>query len=235
MKGGEFVAKTWRVRLAVTALLLAGAVFVSALVGTVSSNPRSRLAYTKANLVRLHVVANSNSPSDQELKLDVRDRILEVAGKLVRKSRTQSEAIAALQRNIPQLEGAATDVVRTRGRNYPVKVHLGEFAFPERKYGRLVLPAGTYQALRVTLGEGKGRNWWCVLFPPLCLIDSSLGPDGPDGTIHRETAGQATRGARPRITISPWLSGKLLRPNYAKKVWDFLGRLSEPLEARGTL
>lgn len=119
-------------------------------------------------LVRLHVVANSNSEYDQGLKLRVRDRVLEAAHPLLENSSGSKNAAETLRANLPYLENAARQELNASGCDMQVRAELVRTDFPTREYEGFELPAGTYQALRITIGEGKGRNWWCVVFPPLC-------------------------------------------------------------------
>ena len=120
-------------------------------------------------VVRLHVLANSDSEADQALKLKVRDAVLEVSAPMVEDCTTQAEAVEALTAHLPELEAAAFAVIAAEGYDYPVTVLLGEEDYPTRTYESCAFPAGTYVSLRVLIGEAEGQNWWCCLFPPLCL------------------------------------------------------------------
>ena len=120
-------------------------------------------------VVRLHVLANSDSEEDQALKLKVRDGVLEAAAPYVGGCKTQAEAVEALTAHLTDLEAAASAVIEAEGYDYPVTVLLGEEDYPTRTYESCAFPAGTYVSLRVLIGEGEGQNWWCCLFPPLCL------------------------------------------------------------------
>ena len=120
-------------------------------------------------VLRLHVVANSDSAADQALKLKVRDRVLETARPLLTGVRSAAEAEAVLARNLPALTEAAQRELTARGSSDPVRITLEDAWFPTRTYGAAALPAGTYRALRVVIGSGEGHNWWCVVFPSLCL------------------------------------------------------------------
>lgn len=119
------------------------------------------------DLIRLHVIANSDSPEDQALKLQVRDRLLLTFGETFREVRSMEEARGIIQANLAALEQTACVEIENQGFSYPVEAKLGIYPFPTRVYGDLVYPAGNYEALRVVIGEGKGANWWCVMFPPL--------------------------------------------------------------------
>lgn len=127
------------------------------------------------DLIRLHVIANSDNPQDQALKLKVRDAIMEEARKELVKAKDPEEARRWLAENLANLALAAEEELKKEGYLYSVQVQLGDFNFPTRSYRQWVLPAGEYEALRLIIGEGKGENWWCVLFPPLCLVDVAEG------------------------------------------------------------
>ena len=120
-----------------------------------------------SDLVRLHVIANSDSDEDQALKLKVRDAVLREACALDMGTDKES-AQAVLSANRERLCAAALRTVEAEGYTYGVSVELGSEKYPERTYEDFVLPAGTYTSLRVIIGEGDGHNWWCVLYPPLC-------------------------------------------------------------------
>ena len=121
------------------------------------------------SVIRFHVIANSDSQADQALKLAVRDRVLARAEAIYPENATLDEAQAALEGHLNLLAAAGREVVEEQGYDYPVSASLEDCWFPTREYEGFALPAGNYTALRVTIGEGKGQNWWCVAFPPLCL------------------------------------------------------------------
>lgn len=120
-------------------------------------------------VVRLHVIANSDSVEDQALKLRVRDIILESAGDCLTGITSRQEAESILSEQLQNLADTGAVTVAEAGYDYPVTVSLTDHWFPTKQYDDFSLPAGTYRALRVVIGEGKGQNWWCVVFPPLCL------------------------------------------------------------------
>ncbi len=130
------------------------------------------------NILRLHVVANSDSREDQALKLQVRDAVLEEAGRWCRGAGSLEEANALVCVHLEGIRQAAEETVRARGAGQTVRVQVTEMFFPTRAYEGFTLPAGRYRALRVTLGEGAGRNWWCVVFPALCLPAAGEGAGG---------------------------------------------------------
>ena len=127
------------------------------------------------SVFRLHVIANSDSDVDQNLKYTVRDNLLEYMNELCVNCSTKEEAISIAQQNIESFKQIALDTIKNEGFDYSVNVRIGNFEFPTKHYGDISLPAGYYDALRVEIGEAKGQNWWCVMFPPLCFTDVSSG------------------------------------------------------------
>ena len=123
--------------------------------------------------MRLHVLANSDSEEDQALKLQVRDRILLEAQGLIGKTGDKEAALRQLSAALPALQAAAEDEVFRQGYRYPVSLSITSMYFNTREYKTITLPAGNYDALRVTIGSGKGKNWWCIVFPPMCLAAAS--------------------------------------------------------------
>ena len=121
------------------------------------------------NVIRLHVLAASDSEQDQALKLAVRDAVLEEAQTVLKSAKDRAEAEAILRTNLPAFEEAARAALANCGASNTVSVSLGEEEYPTKRYEKLAFPAGEYLSLRVMIGEAQGQNWWCVLFPPLCL------------------------------------------------------------------
>ena len=127
------------------------------------------------SVFRLHVIANSDTPEDQNLKYKVRDNLLDYMNKICKNTKTKQEAISIVEKNKDTFEQIASNTIKEQGYDYPVKINIGNFEFPTKNYGDISLPAGYYDALRVEIGESKGQNWWCVMFPPLCFVDISSG------------------------------------------------------------
>lgn len=119
-------------------------------------------------VVRLHILANSDSEEDQALKLQVRDVVLARASELLEQTHDRTEAETVLRSALPELQTLASEKIAEEGYSYGVTAELAETEFPTREYGDFSLPAGEYLALRVVIGSGAGHNWWCVVFPPLC-------------------------------------------------------------------
>ena len=127
------------------------------------------------SVFRLHVIANSDSKEDQELKLKVRDELLSYMNIISKDSTSKQEAMQIANEHKEEFTQIAEKVIKENGYNYTVNVQIGKADFPTKYYGDITLPAGTYDALKVQIGEAKGQNWWCVMFPPLCFVDVSTG------------------------------------------------------------
>jgi len=125
------------------------------------------------SVLRLHVIANSDDPADQALKLAVKNEIVQFMKAEFIDTADAAAAKELAQKDIPRIKAIAEAKIKASGYDYPVQVYVGEFDFPTKSYGNMVFPQGNYQAVRVIIGEGQGKNWWCVLFPPLCLVSSS--------------------------------------------------------------
>ncbi len=133
------------------------------------------------SVIRIHVLANSDSAQDQKTKLAVRDEILAFSREHLTLGATREEAKEELERNLEQMEIVAKHTLLKRGMDHNVHVSIGEEYYPTREYDALSLPAGTYLSLRVQIGEANGKNWWCVLFPPLCLSSATSTEDALAG------------------------------------------------------
>lgn len=125
------------------------------------------------NVLRLHVIANSNSNEDQALKLKVRDKVGSVVSRLAENAENADDTERIVLENIDIITEAAQQEIYDEGFNYSVSVETGEYYFPTKYYSSGALPAGDYEAVRVIIGDGEGDNWWCVLFPPLCFSNGS--------------------------------------------------------------
>ena len=152
----------------------------------------SALSYVNAvsediseSVFRLHVIANSDSQEDQNLKYKVRDKILEYMNEISIDCSSKEEVIALAKENQEKFQDIAKKVIKENGYDYDVNVSIGNYEFPTKNYGDISLPAGNYDALRIEIGEAKGQNWWCVMFPPLCFVDVTSGvvPDESKETI----------------------------------------------------
>lgn len=126
-------------------------------------------------IIRFHVIANSDSDEDQELKFKVRNRVLARVQNALEGSQGAAQTREYIEENLEEIEACALQCVRVEGYDYNVKARIGVTAIPAKEYDDVYFPAGTYEALTITIGEGKGQNWWCVVFPPLCLVDAREG------------------------------------------------------------
>ena len=146
-------------------LALIMALCVTALLGIGALREQQQLA---DRLIRLHVVANSDSQEDQEIKLAVRDSVQQAIEPWLHGMVNRAEAVAIIGQNIDEIKGVVEDTLLTLGIDHSIRITVDEEHFPVRIYDTFALPAGRYQALRVDIGESTGENWWCVVFPPLC-------------------------------------------------------------------
>ena len=131
-------------------------------------------------VVRLHVIANSDSEEDQALKLRVRDAVLEVTTPILSTCTTQEQARTTLEAAFGEIRAAAEAVVAAEGRSDSVAVFLDNEEYPERDYDGFCFPSGTYLSMRVCIGDAKGQNWWCCLFPPLCMGSSTASTEAAE-------------------------------------------------------
>jgi len=128
-----------------------------------------------SQVVRFHVLANSDSDADQALKMTVKEAVLNEYRESLSEASSVYEARAFLNSNLDKIERFAQDIVYANGHRHPVSVSLDESRFPTKKYASIALPSGKYEALRIEIGDFAGSNWWCVMFPPLCFVDVTRG------------------------------------------------------------
>ncbi|WP_223066010.1 stage II sporulation protein R [Paenibacillus caui] len=164
--------------------------------------------------IRLRILADSDKPADQLVKRKVRDAVVEQMNSWVKtldNPQSLEQARAVIREHLPQIEEQVAKTLKENGESYGYKVELGVVPFPAKMYGGEVYPAGNYEALRVTLGSGQGKNWWCVLFPPLCFIDGGSGEalaKGDNGDKAPAAAGNgkdgAAQGKAPEVRFFLW-------------------------------
>ncbi len=168
------------------------------------------------SVFRLHILANSDSDADQALKLMVRDRLLNETAHLFEGAKSEEDAIKISNENIDFLTSVAKEEIVSKGYDYDVKISVGDADFNTRQYDNVTLPAGKYKALRVIIGEGKGKNWWCVMFPPMCIpaaeknentstLDDTLDKDGLDLVCN----GEKYRVKFKAVEIYEWIKSKV--------------------------
>lgn len=152
----------------------------------------AKCAEIRKSVFRLHIIAASDSSRDQALKIKVRDGLLSLTDEIFSGARTAAEAEEAARNNIAALREKAAETLRENGCSDSVSLTVGTAWFNTREYDDFTLPAGEYEALRVVIGEGKGKNWWCVMFPAVCLpaasaeIDDALDEDSSE-IVHGKT------------------------------------------------
>ena len=135
----------------------------------------------KDKLIRFHVLANSDSDEDQELKLKVRDEIIKYLQPMLKQSKSLEQSEQIILSESENIKNIGENIIKENGYTYEVEVKLEYNNFPAKQYSNIDLPAGEYKALRILIGESKGKNWWCVMFPPLCFVDEN------NGVIDKET------------------------------------------------
>ena len=123
------------------------------------------------DLVRFHIIAESNQKADQELKLELRDEVLNYLYPKLKAAKNKEETMQILKNEVPALKVLAKQFLKNKHKSIPVEVLVGKFYFPDRSYGQYLVPAGYYDALKISLGEARGHNWWCILYPKLCFAD----------------------------------------------------------------
>lgn len=177
--------------------------------------------------IRLRILANSDGAADQAVKRRVRDAVVEQMNSWVSQlenPQSLEEARLIIRKNMAAIEDQVGQTLKENGKDYSYKVELGMVPFPTKMYGGEVYPAGDYEALRVTLGEGKGKNWWCVLFPPLCFIDAGSGDavakDGAAGTAKLASAGEKSVQAEPEDAEVRFFLWDML-----VQLWDWIAGL----------
>ena len=126
------------------------------------------------SVLRLHILANSNTDADQQLKLAVRNRVLEETQGIFKNARSAKESARLAEEYSEFIQSIAEDEISKHGFNYPVSVSVEKAAFPTKIYGGLSLPSGKYTAVRIKIGKANGQNWWCVMYPPLCFADGVI-------------------------------------------------------------
>lgn len=137
------------------------------------------------SVLRLHVIANSDTPEDQDLKYKVRDNIINYMNSISEDITSKEDALELVKNNKETFISIARQTIIDNGFNYDVNIDFGNFYFPTKNYGDISFPSGNYDAIKIEIGEAKGQNWWCVMFPPLCFVDVSTGivPDESKSTI----------------------------------------------------
>lgn len=193
--------------------------------------------------IRLRILANSDGTQDQLVKRQIRDTLVEQMNKWVsglEDPQSLEQARSLIRRHLPEIEELVGRELRQRGMDYSYNVELGVVPFPTKMYGGAVYPAGNYEAVRITLGAGKGQNWWCVLFPPLCFIDAGTGDAAAGAAAQAKTvsasgtggkADQKASAAAASVSAGELKDGKTVQadqePEVRFFVWELLQNLWE--------
>lgn len=161
----------------------------------------------RGKVLRLHVIANSDAETDQTLKLKVRDSILSESEEIFTETENLSTAENEIMKNLPKIEECAEKAVKKEGFSYDVTVKYEPSYFPTRTYENVTLPAGFYKSLKVIIGEGEGKNWWCVLFPPMCLPSAMKEEEVLQTVLTEEELSLVS--SRPKYEVRFWIVEKL--------------------------
>lgn len=168
-------------------------------------------------IIRLHVIANSDSEEDQQLKLKVKETIVTYLRGEMSRAVSVSDARQVIKDHIPDIEEIAKEKIEMEGYSYDVEAALGQSYFPIKEYGDMTFPAGDYEALRVKIGESKGRNWWCVMYPTLCFVDSTY-------QIVPEESKEKLKESLTEDEYEMLLAGGE-NVTYSSKIWEWLKNL----------
>lgn len=143
------------------------------------------------NVLRLHIIANSDSDFDQQLKLKVRDAVLEETAELFESADNLESAICAAENSVDRIENIARETIINYGKDYKIEVYIGDAYFDTREYEEFTLPAGVYKAVNIKIGKAQGKNWWCVMFPALCIGSAAkLSDASPSGAQIAQNGGR---------------------------------------------
>ena len=188
----------YKLSLCISALCLLTAFLLSMALRLESSEAlASRLA---PDILRFHVLADSDSPKDQQLKLEVRDLVMDYVQDLLGNEATKEETVRLVCAHKEEIEDLSQEYLRSQGKDCAVTLSLARDYFPTKAYGDLVFPCGTYDTVRLTIGSGRGHNWWCVLYPPLCYTDpvNAIVPAASKQRLKEEVGRQDYEALLPR-------------------------------------
>lgn len=175
-----------------------------------------------SQVIRFHVVANSDTVEDQQMKEHIRDFVLAYMSPLLKNSESMDQTRQIINEETPQIEQLARDVIKKWNKDYDACVQLDRANFPTKQYGDIMLPSGEYEACRIIIGQGKGQNWWCVMFPPLCYVDITHGIVPSEHKAHLEQT--LPKEEYELITKSIGTSGKDLPIKFKFKVVELFNK-----------
>lgn len=168
----KFIRKYWLEIVYIYSVLLFILVYTLFMANTYASEIKQDIS---ESVIRFHVLANSDTTEDQLLKENVRDAVLAYMAPKLKNSKSIDESRTILKAHLKEITQVAYTVIENWGKKYSVYTELTYDDFPTKVYGDIAFPKGTYEACRIVIGEGKGKNWWCVMYPPLCYVDATTG------------------------------------------------------------
>ena len=192
-----------------SSIIIPAGLILTIIISNISSLISSglRLENIRGSVLRLHIIANSDSEKDQRLKLCVRDALLAEEENIFGSAASLAEAEIAAEEKLPEIVRIAERTLRSEGCDDRVSAEIADVEFDERTYGDITMPAGKYRALRVTIGEAKGHNWWCVMHPPLCIPAACGVTDDSDTEEEFFTSGELDILRKPkkyRVRFAIW-------------------------------
>lgn len=194
-------------------------------------NTDSNFAGIKNKVIRLHIIANSDSLKDQEIKLKVKDAVLEKMKPVFNGLEDTEKAKKIIEDNMEIIKATVQKELEAAGKNFPVEVELSKCDFPTKKYGELTFPKGEYQALNIKIGNGEGKNWWCVMFPPLCFVDIIQDIDIQNGELQevlsKEEIELLKNGSLDKIPIKIKFKVAEIYKSINSKILKLLGKETE--------
>ncbi len=166
----------------------------------------------KDNVIRFHVLANSNSAEDQRIKEQIRDEIIRYIQPIMQHVDSIEQSRILILNHMDRMQTIAENVIKLNNRNDPIKIELAISEFPTKTYGDILFPAGQYEACRILIGQAKGNNWWCVLFPPLCYLDLATGIEPLNSELlspaqYDIISFQEKKTFQVRVKLWEWLKG----------------------------
>lgn len=173
------------------------------------------------NIIRFHVRAESDSSEDQELKMKVKENVIRYIKPFLEKSESLDQSREILEQHTEDIKEIAIKTLRDEGSDAPVNVYFEHSFFPVKEYGDMVFPAGQYEAFRIDIGEANGKNWWCVLYPPLCFVDSAYGVVPEESKL--ELSKHLTKDEYEAITRSRGSKNYKVKFKYLTFLNDWLG------------
>lgn len=199
------ILKKQKLKISALEISVALGLFISVVLMTLCGFS-SQCDNVRRDTLRLHILANSDSAADQALKIKVRDAVLSAMSENMGEAKTKQQAVGIAAESIALIEKTAAETIKNEGYNYPVRAYLTNMFFTTRYYSRFTMPAGEYDAIRIEIGSGQGHNWWCVMFPPLCLPAATQEEESNDRNAYSEEERKLISGKYDiRFAVIEWL------------------------------